>query len=336
MFNNGESTDRTQISPSMILTDYLLPAFSQQWQLAKQVGVNHAVVRLPEDGVFDITNSAHIADITERYRAYGIKPLVVEPMPNSVHDHIKRGDSKRDESIQKVIQMIPLLARNGYESICTNFMAEVGWYRTTTSQPERGGAQVTGFRLSDVQIDPSLSISDEELWKNLSYFLKAVVPIAEENNVSIALHPDDPPLRNIGHVSRILISKVNIQKALDICPSKHLGITMCQATFAAMGEDVYHCIKHFGNQGKIFFVHFRDIVGTKEDFHETFHDNGMTDMARAIRCYREIGYGGPVRIDHVPTMAGEDNGKPGYETVGRLYAIGYLRGLCEASGYNLV
>lgn len=335
MFNNGESVKKFQNGPSMILSDYLLPVFSQQWELAKQVGVNHAVVRLPEDSAFDITNPAHIVEVTERYRAYGLKPIVVEPMPNSVHDHIKRGDNKRDECIEKVIKMIPLLARNGYETICTNFMAEVGWYRTTATLTERGGAQVTGFRLGDAKIDPSLSMSEKELWGNISYFLKAIVPVAEDNNVSIALHPDDPPLRNIGNVSRILISKENIQKAIDIYPSKNLGITFCQATFAAMGEDVYDCIEHFGDQGKVFFVHFRDIYGSKEDFHETFHDNGMTDMARAIRCYKKIGYSGPVRIDHVPTMAGENNGRPGYETVGRLYAIGYLRGLCEASGYNL-
>ena len=80
-------------------------------------------------------------------------------------------------------------------------------------------------------------------------------------------------------------------------------------------------------QGKIFFVHFRDIAGTKACFHETFHDNGQTDMARAIRCYRDVHCTAPIRVDHVPTMAGEENGRPGYETVGRLYAIGYLRGL---------
>lgn len=319
----------------MILADYFLSVPSLQWQQAKQVGVNHGVVRLPEDRDFDMTDPSHIRAVARRFQEAGIRPLVVEPMPNSVHDHIKRGDSRRDESIDKVLKMIPLLAQNGWETICTNFMAEVGWYRTTGTYPERGGALVTGFDLKEARIDPELSIDEDTLWDNLAYFLKAVLPTCEKYGIKLALHPDDPPLKRLGNVSRILVSRDNIQKALDLAPSDCLGITMCQANFVAMGENVYQCIEHFGRQGKIFFVHFRDIAGTGERFHETFHDNGQTDMARAIRCYRDVGFDGPVRIDHVPTMAGEANDCPGYETVGRLYAIGYLRGLAEAAGYPL-
>ena len=110
---------------------------------------------------------------------------------------------------------------------------------------------------------------------------------------------------------------------------------MCQANYVAMGEDVYECIEHFARQDKIFFVHFRDIVGDKYHFHETFHDNGPTDMARCLRLYDSFGFKGPIRIDHVPTMAGEENGDPGYQDYGRLYAIGYLRGLCEGQGIPL-
>lgn len=319
----------------MILSDYFLSSPSLQWQLAKQLGVNHAVVRLPEDPEFDMTNAVHIKTVAEQFKNAGIAPLVVEPMPNSVHAHIKRGDDQRDESIEKVLKMIPLLADNGWEIICTNFMAEVGWYRTTNTLSERGNAFVTGFELKDVNIDPSLSIDEKTLWKNLSYFLKAVIPECERYGIKIALHPDDPPLKKLGNLSRILISKENIQKAIDLVPSPNLGITMCQANFVAMGENVYACIEHFGKQGKIFFVHFRDIAGTLECFHETFHDNGQTDMVKALKCYRDIGFHGPVRIDHVPTMAGEANDLPGYETIGRLYAIGYLRGLAEAIGYPL-
>lgn len=319
----------------MILSDYFLSSPDLQWQLAKQLGVNHAVVRLPEEPEFDITNPAHIRAVAERFQNAGLQPLVVEPMPNSVHDHIKRGDSLRDESIEKVLKMIPLLAENGWEIICTNFMAEIGWYRTTHTLAERGGARVTGFDLKDADIDPVLSIDETSLWDNLHYFLKAVIPECERWGIRIALHPDDPPLKKLGNISRILISRENIQKAIDLVPSPSLGITMCQANFAAMGEDVYECIEHFGKQKKLFFVHFRDIVGTLESFHETFHDNGQTDMVRALRCYKEVGFDGPVRIDHVPTMAGEANDRPGYASIGRLYAIGYLRGMAEAIGYPL-
>lgn len=319
----------------MILTDYLVPGMKHQWKLAKQIGVNHATVRIPDDESFDLTNQSQLNDLSNLYLAYQINPLIIEPFPNRLHDHIKRGDDRRDESIEKAINMIPLLAKCGYKVICTNFMAEVGWYRTSAVIKERGGALVTGFNILDARIDPNLVISEKALWDNLSYFLNAIMPIAEKYDISIALHPDDPPIKKLGKVSRILTSKKNLQKALDIYPSKNLGITMCQGTFAAMGEDVCSCIEHFGSQGKIKFVHFRDISGNKEAFHETFHDNGMTDMDATIKQYKKIGYEGPIRIDHVPSMEGEENDTPGYNTLGRLYAIGYLRGLCEANGYNL-
>lgn len=319
----------------MILSDYFHSQPSLQWQIAKQLGVEHAVVRLPETPDFDMTDPSHIKAVAETFKRAGLSPLVVEPMPNCVHDHIKRRDPQRDESIEKVLKMLPLLAENGWKTICTNFMAEIGWYRSTSTLPERGGAMVTGFDIKDARIDPTLCIDEATLWENLAYFLRAVVPECEKWGLQLALHPDDPPVQKLGNVSRILISKNNIQRALDIVPSPSLGVTMCQANFSAMGEDVYDCIHHFGSQGKIFFVHFRDIVGTRECFHETFHDNGQTDMVRALKSYRDVGFHGPVRIDHVPTMAGETNGQPGYETMGRLYAIGYLRGLAEAIGYSL-
>ena len=97
-----------------------------------------------------------------------------------------------------------------------------------------------------------------------------------------------------------------------------------------MNADIPKEIRRFGNQKQIHFVHFRDTEGTPDRFVETFHDNGPTDMVEAIRAYREVGYTGPMRVDHVPTLAGEENVAPGYEVLGRLYAIGYTKGLMEA------
>jgi len=319
----------------MILTDIFRPEPDLQWELAAQLGVRNAVIRLPENPEFNYTDPVMMKEFFDRFRDRGFRPLVIEPMPNRLHDHIKRGDELRDECIETVKKMIPILKENGIETICTNFVVEVGWYRTSATLPERGGALVTEFNIDDVNIDPSLQVRKEEVWERLEYFLKAVMPVCEEYDVNIALHPDDPPVERLGNLERILISRDNIQKALDIYPSRNLGVTMCQANYLAMGENVFECIRHFGRQKKLFFVHFRDIAGTKEHFHETFHDNGPTDMAECLRTYKEVGFNGPIRIDHVPTMAGENNANPGYQDYGRLYAIGYLRGLCEALDYPL-
>jgi mannonate dehydratase len=97
-----------------------------------------------------------------------------------------------------------------------------------------------------------------------------------------------------------------------------------------MGADVPGMIRHFGGQGKIFFAHFRNVRGTAEKFHETFHNDGDTDMYAAIRAYYEIGFEGPIRPDHAPTLAGDSNAAPGYGLMGKLQAVGYMQGLMEA------
>lgn len=319
----------------MILADIFRPVPDLQWELASQLGVTGAVIRLPETDDFDYTNPEQMKAFFDEFKKRGFTPMVIEPLPNKLHDHIKRGDDKRDEYIEIFKKMIPILKENGIQTVCTNFLVEVGWYRSSATLPERGGALVTEFNMKDAQVDPNLKVTKQEVWERLEYFLKAVMPTCEQYDINIGLHPDDPPVEKLGNLERILISKDNIQKAIDIYPSKNLGVTMCQANYVAMGEDVYDCIRHFGNQHKIFFVHFRDIAGSKEHFHETFHDNGPTDMAKCIKLYNEVGFDGPIRIDHVPTMAGERNDQPGYQDYGRLYAIGYLRGLCESANVPL-
>lgn len=313
----------------MILTDYLRSTPDLTWKFAKQCGVNHATIRLPEDSSFDITSKVCWTKVYTRYMEQGLKPIIIEPLPNELHDHIKVGDSIRDKCIDKFIRVIELMDEFDIRILCFNFMAHIGWHRTTNILEERGGALVTGFNLKDF-IPTDLKITEKELWNNYTYFLKAVIPHAEKHNILLALHPDDPPLMKLGDVSRIMISYENIRHAIyDIVPSKNLGVTMCQATFAMMGENLFDIIPKLAD--KIFFVHFRNTIGTKENFRETFHDNGTLPMGKLIKLYRESGINCPIRVDHVPTMAGEEVKIAGYDALGRLYAIGYLKGLLEAA-----
>lgn len=316
----------------MIITDYLRSEKSIQWQYAKQMGIDHAVIRLPEHSEFDVNNKSHWEAVHKEFTDSGLKPVVLEPIPNALHDHIKLGDSLRDSCIEKVIKMLPIMDQLDIRTICFNFMAHIGWYRSSNNIKERGGALVTGFDMKDFVVKDDFVITEEQLWENLHYFLKAVVPYAEKYNIKLALHPDDPPVPKLGGVSRILVSYENISKAIHLVENGHLGVTMCQATYAAMGEDLEKVIPAYARERKIFFVHFRDIVGDKYKFHETFHDNGQTDMAKILRLYRDCAVHAPIRVDHVPTMAGEDNNTPGYSTVGRLFAVGYLKGLMDGIG----
>ena len=161
-------------------------------------------------------------------------------------------------------------------------------------------------------------------------WLQRIVPVAEEAKVKLAMHPDDPPLSPIRGLGRIMRSVENFQRLLDLIPSPVNGITLCQGNFTLLTDDLPSVIHHFGAQEKIFFVHLRDVRGTPDQFVETFHDDGQTDMLACMRAYRDIGFDGACRPDHVPTMEGDSNEHAGYSSIGRLFAIGYLKGLREA------
>lgn len=314
----------------MLLTDYFRSQHDATWDIALQCGVRHGVIRLPENADFDICNKAHWDAVHKRFTDFGFKPVIIEPMPNALHDHIKAGDDLRDASIEKVIKMFPIMRDLEIDTICFNFMAHIGWLRTRSDFPERGGATVTSFDM-DKFVPTGAKITAEELWCNYRYFLDAVLPEAEKCGIKLALHPDDPPVPRLGDVERIMISGENIRKAIfDIHPSDSLGLTMCQANFFVMGEDLEEMIHRF--REKIMFVHFRNAKGHPNAFRETFHDNGDIDMAKIMRTYVENGIDVPVRVDHVPTMAGETSHLAGYDALGRYFAIGYLKGILDATG----
>ncbi len=314
----------------MYLTDYFLSEPDATWSGAVQCGVTHGVIRLPD--VFDYGSLSDLRAITDRFRSHGIIPKVLEPLPNGLHDHIKLGDEQRDAAIEAFIGLMGNLREVGIDTVCFNFMAHYGWTRTGTAYPERGGAAVTGFELSRFQPDES-AISREQVWENYVYFIRAVIPYAEKYGIKLALHPDDPPLPMLGHVGRIFTSLAAIEKGLSVVNSPMLGVTLCQACYVLMGENLETVIARLAE--KIFFIHFRNVRGTKTDFRETFHDNGEIDMPSAIRLYRKYCPHGaaeiPIRVDHVPTYVGEKSHIGGYDYLGRLYAIGYLKGILDAS-----
>lgn len=311
----------------MLLTDYFRSTPDLTWQLGRQCGVENGVIRLPEEADFDPAERSHWQTVHKRFTDYGIRPVVVEPLPNCLHDHIKAGDGQRDACIEKAVKMFPIMAELGIHTLCFNFMAHVGWTRTSSALRERGGALVTGFDLEEY-VPGTASVSREALWENYRVFLQAAVPEAERWDIRLALHPDDPPVPELGGVGRILTSGENVRRAVyDIVPSPNLGVTMCQATFHLMGEDLEELIPRMAE--KIFFVHFRNVTGCKTRFRETFHDNGELDMPGLMRLYRRCGVDVPVRVDHVPTMAGETVQNAGYDALGRLFAIGYLKGILE-------
>ena len=246
-------------------------------------------------------------------------------------EKIKLGLPGRDDEIEVVCAMLRNMGELGIPVWCSMWMPILGVMRTSFELPTRAGARVSGFdhaQLEDESLTEYGVVCEDEQWDNLRYFLERTVPTAETAGVKMAMHPDDPPLSPIRGVARIMSNLDNYQRLVDLVPSEANGIALCQGNFALMTDDLPAAIRHFGNQGKIHFVHFRDVRGTPENFTEAFHDDGQTDLAECMRAYRDIGYEGVLRPDHYPKMGDEDYVDE--HGMARLFAVGYLKGLRES------
>ncbi|HUY71331.1 MAG TPA: mannonate dehydratase [Gaiellaceae bacterium] len=308
------------------------------WRMLRQIGVDHAVGVLPR-GLHDWRGDA--ADLPwdlvplsvykANIEAEGFSLEVIEDNPPM--DRLRLGKPGREEELEHFETLIRNLGRLGIPCLCYNWAAALGWLRTDLAVRGRAGALVAGYdhrRLQDAPPPRTGTATEEALWDNLRFFLERIIPVAEEAGVTLAMHPDDPPLSPIRGVPRIMRSVDAFQRLLELHPSPANAITFCQGNFALMTDDLPAAITQFGQQGRIAFVHFRDVAGTPEQFVETFHDEGPTDMFACIRAYRSAGFEGPLRTDHNPTLEGDRADVPGYSPLGRLHAIGYTQGLLEA------
>jgi len=312
----------------MRLATVLTPINEANLQLAAQCGVTDLVSRYfgPEIASLEATQR-----LAERH---GLRVSVVEGyLPI---ERLKLGTDDGTE-LAAMKRLLRQMGDAGVPLLCYNFMSGTDWVRTTLHAPARGGATVTEFRLQDVERAISLNanptpigplVTADELWANVERFLQELLPVAEAAGVTLAMHPDDPPLPMFLGRARIMNSVEGFERLLRLVPSPRNAICFCQGTFATMGVDIPATIRRLGSH--IRYVHFRDVAGTPESFVETFHDDGPTDMAEAMRAYREIGFDGPLRPDHVPVYVGEE-GEPGYTMLGRLFAYGYIRGLMHAT-----
>ncbi|MFN5392785.1 MAG: mannonate dehydratase [Planctomycetota bacterium] len=318
----------------MRLATVLTPVSEENLRLAAQCGVSDLVLRYPG------ADLQAIPRWIEEVKPYGLDISVVEGyLPI---ERLKLGIDDGSE-LRAMQDLLRAMSDNNIRLLCYNFMAGTDWARTRLDAPERGGAKVTAFYLKDIQqavmlgarpSDPeheriAKSQTPSQLWENLDRMLEGLLPVAESCGITMAMHPDDPPLASLLGKPRIMHNIDCFDELLRRYSSKSNAICFCQGTFATMGCDIPKTIRHFGS--KIQYVHFRDVRGTPEAFAETFHDNGPTDMAQAMRALREIHFAGPMRPDHVPQMFGEDEGEPGYTMLGRLFAYGYIRGLMHAT-----
>ena len=302
---------------------FLPPLPDRRWQLAAQAGIRRAVCRM--NPAFDPCDPDSMAKAQKGFREAGFEIAALEGDQFDM-SRIKLGLSGRDEDLEKYRRMLVNMGKLGIRILCYNFMAGVGWFRSKNDVPYRGGALTSRWSRNDVPEEP-LKFSHEKLWENYAYFLRAVLPAAEEAGVTMCLHPDDPPVAELKGYPRIINSAASYRRMLDLASSPNAGITFCAATFRAMGEDDMALIREW--KEKIPFVHMRDNRPLDGGFMETFHDDGPTDLAARFELLDELDMDVLVRPDHAPTMYGEKNDEPGYAALGRIFAIGYFKGILK-------
>ncbi len=316
----------------MIIAEFLPATPDLSWKLARQIGVTHAIVKAAPEltGLEAPWNRDALRTICQRFSDAGFQLIGVEGDQFDMQ-RIKLGRAGRDEDLEKYAAMLGNMGELGIPLLCYNFMATIGWCRTRVDVPTRGGAFTSRFTLSELSSEPvaeAKCVTREKLWENYTYFIRNIIPVAEKSGVAMGLHPDDPPISSLRGIGRIFTTPGAFEKAMALSNSPSHGITFCQANFAVMGSELKESIQRFAK--RIKFIHFRDLRGTPDCFEETFQDDGPTDMPYVMRLYHEAGLNVPIRVDHVPTMAGESNALHGYAVLGRLFAVGYLKGIMDA------
>jgi mannonate dehydratase len=304
------------------------------------LGVHHICSTLPSAKLDENWSVEGLSRLRERVESYGIR-LEMAPLPlssayitRSENPNIMLGKSpERDREIDGICQMIRNASKAGIPALKYN-MSILGVVRTE-STPGRGGSSYSTFVYSKAKQDPPLTeagrVSEEDAWERITYFLKRVIPVAEEYKVRMACHPHDPGMPHetgFRGVHRVLGSVDGLKRFIDIAPSDYHGLNFCQGTVAEMLEDpnreIAEVIRYFGQRRKIFNVHFRNISGKFLDFRETFPDDGDVNMIQAMRVYKEVGYDGMIMPDHVPRIEGDQGGHQAFA-----YCFGYIQALIQ-------
>lgn len=309
-------------------------ATDEDLQFAQQLGVEY--VNIPTTGRrATLENFIRLKQRVEaaRLKVWNIGNMNVHNMPE-----VTLNLPGRDKKIEQYKTFLRNLAKAGIFYTTYAHMGNGIW--SSARETTRGGASARAF---DMEKNPKgnwngkvfkgplthgRKYSKEELWENYTYFIKQVVPVAEELGMRIGIHPDDPPVPELGGVPRCIFGNFDgYARALEIANSPNIGVCLCAGTWMEggkqMGKDVFEAARAFAKMDKLWKIHFRNVSGPIPRFVETFVDNGYTDMVKLMRTLYEVDFRGAVIADHVPTMVVSPR-------TGWAYSIGYIKGLLAA------
>ena len=283
-----------------------------------------------------------LAKLVDRGQQFGLRLAAIENVPATFYDKIMLGQPGREQQLDNIVSTVKNMARAGIPILGYAFMPGGVW-RTSLAEKVRGGAEATGFNLAQAQqvqvgedtefgvwatVIAEREYSEDEIWDNYCWYLERLLPACEEAGVLLALHPDDPPVQTLGGVGRLFRNFENFRRAMEEFDSPNHGLDFCHGCWSEMrgGEGVLDAIRFFGQRGKIFYVHFRDVIGSVENFTECHLGEGNCDPKETIRALKQIGLNGFIIPDHVPRMIDDTD----WCHRGRAWAVGYIQALIEA------
>ena len=322
---------------------------------AKQLGVSGVQFNMIGAGIDLIPTSddlphnlgywplADLQRLKQRVNDYELELEAIENVPGAFIRQAILGGPRRDEQIANYQRTLLNMGEAGIPILGLNWMPNLVW--RTPPQRGRGGVIVTAFDMARAQAGEVVTglidlpeaedrhYSEAELFDNYVHFMQAVLPVAEEAGIKIALHPDDPPVPALGKIARVFYKPENFKRALEAAPSPSHGLDFCMGCFSEMvyadGDNnggVLAAMRYFGSRGKIFYVHFRDVQGCVPKFQECFPGEGNVDVVAAIKTLREVGFSGFIIDDHVPEMHEDSD----WRHRGHAYSTGYIMALVEA------
>ena len=321
-------------------------------QIPNMYSVVTAIYDVP---VGEVWPEEKIVELKNLVESNGLKMEVIESVP--VHEDIKLGLPTRDKYIEAYKENIRLLGKHGVRCICYNFMPVFDWTRTQLDKvgidgsnslvyyqsqlekmnPLSGEYSLPGWDSSYTKEDLNhlfvlyKAVDSEKIFDNLKYFLEQIIPVAEEYDVKMAIHPDDPPWDIFG-LPRIITNEENIDRFLSLVDSKYNGLTFCTGSLGAdKNNDMVKLVDKYSKMGRIHFMHIRNIKFVEDGFEETAHSSnyGSLDIVGIIKTLVDNNFEGYVRPDHGRMIWGE-TGKPGYGLYDRALGASYINGVTQA------
>ncbi|WP_428939590.1 mannonate dehydratase [Fontivita pretiosa] len=291
------------------------------------IDTNYAELPLKGDSEWSYSD---LVALRSRVEDAGLRLNAIENLPKSFYDKIMLGKPGRERQIECVQRTIQNIARAGIPYL-GYLWDPTDVLRSSTTYRIRGGAETMAIDLKDFQNAPPMAdrvYSENEMWEYYHYFLEHVLPVAEQEGLKLAVHPNDPPVPALGGVPRLHRSRENYDKTFALVPSPNHGCEFCLGNWSAMGEDILDVIDHYSAMNKIFYVHFQTISNPlPQPLHEVFVDQkGWYDPVAVLKKLRDVGFRGLIIAGHVPRVIGDGV----WCEQSNAYTAGFMRGILRA------